>query len=357
MRVGILTFPGSQSYGASLQMMGLYRTLQDLDCTVEVINYMNPFMKGRKHVPVKTNQLRKIIGRIKGVPKVMRFKEFEKCIMMYPDHQINDHEQLSNICKRYAYVICGSDQVWNPLITGSDYSYFFDFIDDSAKKIAYAPSFGVTSLEDKDYIYIKHALERFTHISVREESGKKLVKELTGVDCPVVIDPSMLRTREEWKCLEKKVKQLPEKYIMYFMLNNVDYAKRFAEKLSVQTGYPIVNICGIIDKNRFTGKNMSLVGPDEWLYTMDNASYVITDSFHGAVFSILFEKENFISLASVTNSRLKTLLDTVKLKNRILDSHSVIEQYDKIDYTPVREILAKKRNEGISFLKESMNFR
>ena len=90
---------------------------------------------------------------------------------------------------------------------------------------------------------------------------------------------------------------------------------------------------------------------------MDNASYVITDSFHGAVFSILFEKENFISLASVTNSRLKTLLDTVKLKNRILDSHSVIEQYDKIDYTPVREILAKKRNEGISFLKESMNFR
>ena len=124
-------------------------------------------------------------------------------------------------------------------------------------------------------------------------------------------------------------------------------------KLKINFQYAII----FIDKNRFTGKNMSLVGPDEWLYTMDNASYVITDSFHGAVFSILFEKENFISLASVTNSRLKTLLDTVKLKNRILDSHSVIEQYDKIDYTPVREILAKKRNEGISFLKESMNFR
>ena len=357
MKVGILTFPGSQSYGASLQMLGLYRTLQDLDCTVEVINYMNLFMKGRNHVPVKTNSLRKIIGRIKGLPKVLRFKEFEKRIVMYPNHQINDPEQLSNICRRYDYVICGSDQVWNPLITGSDYSYFFDFIDDSGKKIAYAPSFGVTSLEDKDYIYIKRALESFAHLSVREEAGKKLIKELTNIDCPVVIDPSMLRTQEEWKCLEKKVKQLPKKYIMFFMLNNVDYAKRFAEELSEQTGYPIVNVSGIIDKNRFTGKNMSLVGPDEWLYTIDNASYVITDSFHGTAFSILFEKENFISLASSTNSRIKTLLDTVELNDRILDCHSVIEQYGKVDYTHVREILAKKRNEGIRFLKDSINFR
>lgn len=357
MKVGILTFPGSQSYGASLQMVGLYKTLQDLDCTVEIINYMNPFMKGRKHVPVTTSTLRKIIGHIKGFPKVIRFKEFEKSIMMYPNHQVNDHKQLSHICIRYDYVVCGSDQVWNPLITGSDYSYFLDFLDDSEKKIAYAPSFGVTSLEDKDYIYIKHALENFTHLSVREESGKKLIKELTSIDCPVVIDPSMLRTQEEWKCLEKKVKQLPKKYIMFFMLNNVDYAKRFAEELSEKTGYPIVNVCGIIDKNRFVGKNMSLVGPDEWLYTMDNASYVITDSFHGTVFSILFEKENFISLASATNSRIITLLDTVELKNRILDDNSVIEQYGKVDYTHVREIIAQKRKEGIRFLKESMNLR
>ena len=126
MKVGILTFPGSQSYGASLQMMGTYMTIQDLGCQVEVINYVNDYMRNRKHISESGSFIRQKLRRIKFIPKIWRFRKFEKKIVLYPHKAIHNSMQLREICKRYDYVICGSDQVWNPLITGSDYSYFFE---------------------------------------------------------------------------------------------------------------------------------------------------------------------------------------------------------------------------------------
>ena len=355
MKVGILTFPGSPSYGASLQMVGMYKTLQELGCSVEVINYMNMFMKKKKHIPGNTSTLRKMIRSFRTMPKVKKFREFEEILSLNPKRQTHDPQELKDICKNYDYVICGSDQVWNPLVTGSDYSYFLDYIEDASRKVAYAPSFGVTKLNDKDANYIKEALQNFDHISVREEAGRDIIRSLIGCDCPVVLDPSMLITKEEWRKLENEVLQLPDHYIFYFMLNNVPYVKAFAEELSDCTGYPIVNVCGTVDKNRFTGRNMSLIGPAEWLYAMDNASYVITDSFHGTAFSILFEKENFISLASSTNSRIITLINSLGMSDRVLYEESRFESFPKTDYCKVKKLLEIKRTAGIDYLKSSLD--
>lgn len=354
MKVGILTFPNSQSYGASLQMIALYKTIVELGFSAEIINYKNSFMKNRKHVPSKENKLIKLVRRIKNFPKANKFRKFEHSFQLFPHREIDNLNDLKQIAERYDYVIVGSDQVWNPKVTGCDYSYFLDFITEKRKKIAYAPSFGVIDLEKNNAEKIARLLNEFAFISVRESAGCDIVKSLIGKTCPVVLDPTMLRAKEEWKSLEKEIANIPNQYILNFTLNNVEYVKNFTENLSLETGLPIVNICGKLSEEKCKVINAGLCGPREWLYLMDHSRYVITDSFHGTVFSIIFEKQNFISLASSTNSRLKTLLNTFVLMNRAIKENSSYGDYAKIDYTKVNAILKQKRELSKSFLMNAL---
>lgn len=352
--VGILTFPNSPSFGASLQMLGMFQALKGLGVTPEVINYINPYMKSQKHISRRRSSLfRELLLAINNLPMKEKFRRFEQRVVLYPHKAINDAGELKALADRYDYMICGSDQVWNPLITGNDKSYYFDFCEDNSKKIAYAPSFGVNTLPEDQYAGIADALRSFAAVSVRETRGREIVEEMTGQTCPVVVDPSMLLDRDSWMRLAKKPKNLPDRYIVYFIFNHNEKVRVFADRLSTEKGVPVITLGGGLLSRLKDPRNIGAIGPDEWLYAIANAEYVITDSFHGAAFSIIFERSVVVSMASATNSRLVTLMETFHMEDRVLDDVT-FNPDDRTDYAEVEQIMQQKRNEGLAYLRQSL---
>lgn len=350
MRVGILTFPNSPSFGASLQMRGLYRTLQILGCEAEVINYRNKYMSEKRHIR-KENPVKNLAISILDYFGKKSFRNFEKQLVLFPKKIINETCDLRQIADRYDFLICGSDQVWNPNITGEDLNYFFSFSEDNSKKISYAASFGVDELNENFAKEVTSELKKFKSISVREERAAQIVHELLNVKCPIVLDPTMLIEQDEWRTCEKRIRGLPSNYIAKFIFNYDKNIERKIEELAKITGLPVVTVGGTalskLKKGLYTGP----IGPSEWLYVLDHADYVVTDSFHGAVFSIIFHKNLLVSMASTTNSRLRTLLHTFELDNRVI---TAVLPEDRIDYKTVQEIMMKKRKESLVYLKNAI---
>lgn len=352
-KIGILTFPNSPSFGASLQMFALYKTLEKMGLDVEVINYINPYMKAQKHISAGAkNMLKNRLAHILNIHGRKEFRGFEKQIKLYPNNAIYSKENLTILGERYDYLICGSDQVWNPYVTGGDMSYFFDFCNENYKKISYAASFGVCELSQEFANKVKEEISKFYSISVRENEAIELVRQMTDKEVKTVLDPSMLLEKEQWLKQQKKIKRLPKHYIAKFIFNSNPQIDEFARQLSIKTNIPVINIGGhllsFLKKEKYTGP----IGPGEWLYAIRNADYVITDSFHGAAFSLIFERELYMSMLSSTNSRLRTLADTFKLDNRIIGNNGFQDQ--KINYIEVNKIMDEKRKDSLKFLKESV---
>ena len=209
MKVGILTFPNSRSYGAALQMYALYHTVNNLGHKAEIINYYNDFMRAEKHFqPIGSSDLkyfaRRIARRLLHARVYEAFEHFEhKNMDMHPRKFFARKENLFSVGARYDAVICGSDQVWNPDITGRDVSYFLDFCGEKTRRVSYAPSFGVETLPDDFAVQAAEELKKFHALSAREEQGRKIIADLTGMDVPVVIDPTMLLDATQWQRLEE----------------------------------------------------------------------------------------------------------------------------------------------------------
>ena len=351
MKIGILTFPNSPSFGAALQMRGLYRAIQLLGNEAEIIHYRNRFMSEKKHIR-KENPLKNFVIFFLDIPGRNSFRRFEKQLCMFPKKLLSDTDDLKQLSDRYDYLICGSDQVWNPNITGKDLNYFFSFCKDDAKKISYAASFGVDTLDEAYAKAVKCELEKFKCISVREERGAQIVSNLLHTDCAVVLDPTMLLPQEEWRSCEKSVNGLPSKYIAKFIFNYDPNVEAKIGELAKKTGLPVVTVGGTavskLKKGLFTGS----IGPAEWLYVMDHAEYVVTDSFHGAAFSIIFHKNLMVSMASSTNSRLKTLLHTFELDGRVI---AAALPESRIDYDSVQKIMNEKREKSFAFLRKAIH--
>lgn len=352
MKIGILTFPKSPSFGAALQMYGLYRALENLGCDVEIINYRNTFMSKKKHITRAKNPLKNMLIDLLDLPVKKKFHNFEEQLSFFPANMICEKDDLTKVAQRYDYLICGSDQVWNPHITGEDLHYFFSFCNDGKKKISYAASFGVNALSDHFSQKIKEQLQQFHHISVREAQGAKIVSKLLGRGCDIVLDPTMLLTRAQWSACEKKINGLPPRYIARFIFNHDPLVEQQIDALQKKTSLPVVTIGGTfvskLKKGLFTGP----IGPEQWLYALHHADYVVTDSFHGAAFSIILQKNLFVSMASSTNSRLQTLLHTFGLDSRVIG-----EKLDQqaICYEAVQAIMDEKREDSLHFLKKALN--
>ena len=222
MKVGILTFPNSTSYGATLQMYALYSMVNKLGHDVEIINYYNKYMKSEKHCDLKgVGELKRRIKltarRMLHIRLYKSFKDFEKANMsLYPKKEINSRDYLPAIGSRYGAVICGSDQVWNQDITDSDLSYFLDFCGESTRRISYAPSFGVERLSSEFSESAALELEKFFAVSVREKAGQALLKGMIGEEVPIVVDPTMLLDADEWTKAEKEHRLGRGDYILFY---------------------------------------------------------------------------------------------------------------------------------------------
>lgn len=257
--------------------------------------------------------------------------------------------------------LCGSDQIWNPYFKNgyNDFGYFLHFAKPNKLKISYAPSFGCSSLPYFAKQNIKFLLESFDYISVRENTGKELIKRETDLDVQVVLDPTLLLTKDDWINIGSFPTNLPEKYILVYRFSNNKDTKRIITEISKITGFPIV-VIPLSDVSLIEDKNWHMAfdaGPKEFISLISNASLVCTDSFHATVFSLIFnkpffvfERENFDDNGNNMNSRIYDLLGIGKLGSRIIKKDFDVKSIFDIDFSIFNANIVAERKKSISWL-------
>ncbi len=383
-KVGIVSCYFKHNYGSMLQAIATQKILEDWNIPNETINleklnreigkgkrkyYANQlfnfsFMKAKLGM-VKLKLYCRFFGGDLGKNIKVRDKKFEEFVKNFKLSK--PFETMEDICKEgnYTDVLVGSDQLWLPVNIVADY-YTLNFVPEKVNKISFATSFGVSQIPEKYKEQYQTFLNRIDFLSVREDSGVKLVKELTKREAKLVCDPTLLFNKEEWMDMQKEERLIKDKYIFcYFLGKTVEYRK-FAERLKEKTGYKIVSLNHLDEyvkySDKFADEAPFDVDPSDFLNLVRNAEFVCTDSFHGTVFSLIHHKKFFVfrrypnrSKVS-TNSRLDSLLKIVGLTDRLLEgTEEVAEWMEKqIDYEVVDAKLELLREESKEFLREAL---
>ena len=267
--------------------------------------------------------------------------------------------------KKYSTVLVGSDQLWLPANIMADY-YTLNWVPDTVNTVAYATSFGQSQLpkniEKKAEVFLK----RIKHIGIREESGKKLIEKIAERKIPVVCDPTLLFTGEEWLSIQQKEPIVKEPYILCYFLGNNPPHREFAKRLKEATGCKIVALTHLdefVKSDEHYADAMDYdVDPADFLNLIRNASYVCTDSFHCSVFSILYKRQFFTfrrytrKTKSSTNSRLDTLFHLTGITGRLKEGSENIQEClnQNIDFEAAYKKLEAVRAESYKYLQDAI---
>lgn len=354
MRVGTLTFPGSPSHGAALQMYALWKVLHDLGCDVEVINYSTDIVIHNRNKKLHYSTLKKVknsVIRLIIKNSSTSFQNFESKVLKYPIKAINTPAGISAVADRYDRIIVGSDQVWNPIVTGNDMNFYLKFIQDSRAKSTYAPSFGSDDVADEDKEEIAKYLSDITYLCARETQGAQIIKNLTGRDVPVVLDPTFLIEKMQWETLEKKPKYKKE-YVLFYNIKPSPSLRAFAQKLADENNLILVTIGGGVRDKFNPNKHPEFgVGPAEFLGLINNAKYVVTNSFHGTAFSIIYRKNFYVEYSTDTNSRLINIINTLDLKECVVTENTSVSNPVSVDYSKSEILLEQNIKNSMDYLK------
>lgn len=372
MKNAILTWYHYQNYGTALQAYALQKFLNSSMYETELIKYIPEYKSQNEKKYIKkiniyiNNRKKKYLNKIikkkyyKNLEnKSEKFKEFLSKINLTEEEY--NKKNLKELNQVYDNFIVGSDQIWNP--NNIDYTYFLDFVDENKKKIAYAPSFGV---KQNDYPYqnnkLKNLLNRFDYISVREEDGKDIIKKLINKSGNIVLDPTLLLEKKQWDEFVK-VDMNKTKYILCYFLGEQKYYWKYVKNLQKETGLEI-RIIPIQPEAYFKkGKIESEVGPMEFLDLIANAEIICTDSFHGTVFSVIFEKKFSVlkrfkdNDRKSQNSRICNLLKLIDLEGFFIDENFEETKFIVNNYEDINNILAEKRNESKTYILDAINGR
>ena len=350
--ISIITIWDENNYGNRLQNYAVQEILKQNNNVVTIKN--KAILNNKKHImEYLLRTLKNMILHIKGVLK----KDTRKELFKEFDRNINFSKGtfnylFNNNVKNSDYIIVGSDQVWNPNFGRLRDLDLVNF-KTNAKKISFSASFGVAKLPDECKGKVQNALNNFKMISVREDTGKEIVEELTGrKDVEVLVDPTMLLTSEEWDKVAKKPEQLKsEKYILNYFLGELsEKRKNEINRIAKENGCEVINI---LDKK----SPFYQTGPSEFLYLEKHAFLICTDSFHSSVFAILYNRPFIVfereDKTASMNSRIETLINKFNLKNRNFEG-KITEENLKHDYTEAYNILEKEKEKSIVFLKKAL---
>lgn len=373
---------GHTNYGTSLVGYALIRKLQQMGCEVEVINYVKQpdvkqkvawvvnamrcgmghvianRMKGRKDLKNNADYAANIQVRTEAVEA---YKE-RKFIPLFRDYV--GYKALHEGSKNYDAVVVGSDQVWTPL---SLPTRFFNllFVDDAVRKVAYASSFGVSSIPKFQRKATGAFLDRFHTIGVREQSGKQIVDTLSHQTATVVADPTLLLDATEWSEEIKNSDVKPtEPYIFCYFLGTNREARKAANELKARTGLKIVTLRHMdeyVAEDELFGDDAPYdVDPNDFLAYIKQADYVLTDSFHCSAFSIQFHKR-FMTFyrfaqgsATGRNSRIDSLFSVLGVSREHIYTGDVTKVQAPLDWDGIDANLKRLREESVEFLAKSL---
>lgn len=374
--VGIITMHKVLNFGSVLQVYGLYLTVKNLGYNPIIIDYIfpNSYQTSRRK---KTSLIRKIlnrkfkyiirnkIGNLKGdlwSEQRIRFNEFYRDYLTF-SKEYKTREEILEDPPIVDIVITGSDQVWNPHHTYGDPTFFCDFAP-AKPKISFSSSFSVNNLEPKYKEQYRNLLKDYISISVREESGITILKELCISEASITCDPSLLLNKQDYIELSKKSNIKIEQpyilaYILDYNLNPHPAIDKLTKKISKKLNTKVIFLeCGSIQGNNNNGNQMIFsAGPIEFLWLIANAEAVITSSFHGAAFSILMEKD-FYAVTDNKNmdGRIGHLCNKFGLSSRLIERNSKIKHisFTPINWSHVTPIVDSFRNDSVCYLKKAL---
>lgn len=358
MKIGIITFHCSYNYGSALQTYALKTLLESNSYSVNIINFIYKLdfeqyklFRVRHYIKRPYKFLWDIIFYNKNKIRKINFELFAKRYFDLSQKKYFNYKDMKELNDKFDTFICGSDQIWNLDCTkGVEPAYFLKFANKDKLKIAYAPSLAHVKFARNYNADLKEAIKDLDYISVREESTLPLIQPLTEKKVNVVLDPTLLLDKKDYELIINQDKNESE-YIFVYMLEYsaelVKYCNEFSNKKRIKVIYISNNkISGIKGKNAFG------IGPDKFLKYIKEAKYIITNSFHATVFSIIFNKKFVTFTTKRSSSRMVDLLDKLGISERIYNEKFNIDK--DIDYDIVQKNLIDMRKSSLEYLRKAL---
>lgn len=359
MKVGIITFHFVNNFGGALQAYALKCACEECGCEAHLIDYRQWFIRFTDAVrmfPIVKNP-KVIISGLKTMHlRVGRRRKFKSFQMQYLSlsRTYYTSRELMNDPPGYDKYICGSDQIWNTFITcGIESPYYLAFEKDPHNKFAYAPSFGVSSVPARHLNAIKQYLNDLGDISVREREAIDTVRKLTGREVKQLMDPTFLVSQEKWVQLSEKANvRIPfDKYILVYIMQKDDTVYEYARRLKEELDIPVIEIGRYGYRAPFVDHCIVNLGPLEFISLFRNATHVCTNSYHGIIFSIIFEKNVCIIPCKRFQSRIASLTDLFEIQ---LAKDGDLELDVSYDRTKTSEIISRERTRSFDYLKKNL---
>ncbi|RIX52627.1 polysaccharide pyruvyl transferase family protein [Paenibacillus nanensis] len=364
MKICTITCHRVYNHGASLQAYGLMKYLKNSGHDVEIIDYRPEYLSNHyrlsnvanprweKNRLLKWTYLTlKLPGRLISLRRKKAFDRFDKKYLSITDTCYRTNDELKQKPPAAEAYICGSDQIWNSLHqNGKDPAFYLDFAPSQKIKASYAASFATDSIAEPLKKVVKERVERLDGVAVREKSGVKILRDLGIHRAITVLDPVFLLDQTEWDKISSG--SYKEDYILIYDFDNSELIKKIALELKELTGYKIY--CVNPGKQRYADKMFRYVGPDSFISLIRDAKFVVSNSYHAAVFSLIYEKDFVIvNRTEAINTRMRDLLDDLNLNSRLTNhEYKAEELLKKIDYSVVKEMIKTKKMSSKSYLDQ-----
>lgn len=362
-RTATVTWITWPNYGSYLQAYALQHVINKIGYNNEIIDDSR-IVKAKYYTSLGIfGKLKFLIKRLMGLNEPIGLSDSERDIL-YKNFKnsflkINDSFfDLNELSDKYDVFIAGSDQIWFPDDKVYNSFYYLSFTQN--KKISYAPSVGVVTYPQKYKSIVKQHIEQFSHISVREGKGKELLSTFVDKDIKVCLDPTLLLTKDEWKEVAAST-SISYPYILLYMLSFNEEYLVWAKSYASQKGIKLISISTGVEYEPYVDEIFT-AGPSEFISLINNAEEILTDSFHGTVFSILHHKK-FITFkrfkdtqSNNQNSRLYNLFRLTGIENRFLSEGELntFPDFKYLNFDLVDKKLDEEREKSISFLKKSI---
>ena len=367
MNVKVITRHSPSNYGSVLQSIATIAVMEKLRVDCEIIDYQRPDERGLAGVLTQLKAKQGFDNPLKRLAYIAIRFPIEKYAQVRFDRMRKKYLKMTSRCSSHDDLkslsadafMTGSDQVWGPMMNGSyDSAYFLQFVGPNARKLAYAASFGKTKFDDATVTDYKQMLVGYDKIAVRENSAVSLLRDWGLNNCiGQVLDPTLLLCKEEWtKLLIKesdRKKYADNKYILVYQIHNDPKLSDYAKRIAKHTGLKLLRVNPFFHHVTRGGKFICCPDLSEFLALIDNATCIITDSFHGTCFAINFGKQ-FVEILpkNATGTRNQSILDLTGLSNRILQDANDYSLINKsIEYDRVQKVLETEREKSKSLMK------
>lgn len=364
MKIKTITCHEVYNHGASLQVYALQTYLEDLGHDVEIIDYKPPYLCRHYNLWLVGNPfwykyiilriiyvLLKLPKRLISLKRKRAFDKFTKEYLKITSHRYQSNEELKADCPKADVFIAGSDQIWNCLFpNGKDPAFYLDFVSKEKVKASYAASFAGSTLDQEYHDMVKERVNYLDYVSVRESSGLDILKKIGINKGYQVLDPVFLLDKTYWDHLATEF--YSEDYLFVYDFEGSEQIKNICLRIAKERKLKIYSInC----TSSYVDKKFIYSGPEIFLSLIKHSKYVVSNSFHGTAFALLFEKEFVvIERSEGINARMIDLLNNLAIPERILVSYKPL---DIINYSLVNTQLRKLKENSKYYIDSVLNKR